>query len=119
MMLQFLKRSLPYLAALAVMSTYGASLSATACIFKDVNNTLTCRNTNIYDCNTNLKGKPVYEKTCEELENGGSAAPNRPDYMRDHNYRSCLNRCSSSCSGYKTPGGADSCVSSCQSGCTR
>lgn len=93
-----------------------SAISATTCIYKDVNNSLACTDTNIYDCKSNLKGNPEYDKTCAELE-GRPAEKYQYDPARDSKYNSCLNSCN--CSGYQTQAGIKSCLDSCRSSCVR
>ena len=117
MRLMLVKKILSCATAVFALSIITADISATTCIYKDVNNQLVCTDTNIYDCKSNLKGTPEYDKTCAELEGRPTAKDIGYDYMRESRIRSCMNQCSSRCSGYKTQGGATSCVSSCQAGC--
>ena len=120
MSLKSAKNILWFAVALFSLEVFSGNLSATACIYKDANGRLACADTNMYDCKSNLKGTPEYNTTCADLESGTTPGKDsRPDYMGDYKYRSCLNQCGSRCSGYKTQTGAESCISSCQSGCTR
>ena len=119
MRLMLVKKILSCATAVFALSIITADISATTCIYKDANNRLACTDTNIYDCKSNLKGTPEYDKTCAELEGRPTAKDIGYDYMRESRIRSCMNQCSSRCSDDKTQSGASSCISSCQSGCNQ